>query len=28
MEVFEERLDQAMARIEKTRGPVTSIKRL
>ena len=28
MEVFAERLDQAIARIEKTAGPVTSIKRL
>ena len=28
MEVFEEPLDQAVARIEKAAGPVTSIKRL
>jgi hypothetical protein len=28
MEVFEEPLDQAVARIERTSGPITSIKRL
>jgi cell wall-associated NlpC family hydrolase len=28
MEVFAEKLDQAIARIEKTAGPVTSIKRI